>query len=50
MTQPRTPAQPPSGARPKHVPERSCVACRTAQPKRSLVRLVRTPAGSVEID
>ncbi len=34
----------------KHVPERTCVACRTARPKRHLVRLVRTAEGSVEVD
>ena len=33
----------------KHVPRRTCVGCRTVQPKRSLVRLVRTPEG-VQID
>lgn len=36
--------------RPKHVPERSCVACRTKRPKRELVRVVRTPEGSVKAD
>ncbi len=30
---------------PRHVPMRRCVACRDAQPKRELVRLVRTEAG-----
>jgi predicted RNA-binding protein YlxR (DUF448 family) len=35
---------------PKHIPERSCVACRTVRPKRHLVRLVRTPEGTVEVD
>lgn len=29
----------------RHVPERSCVACRTKRPKRELTRLVRTPDG-----
>jgi predicted RNA-binding protein YlxR (DUF448 family) len=36
--------------RTKHVPERTCVACRTARPKRHLVRVVRTPEGGVEVD
>ena len=36
--------------RPKHVPERSCVACRTKRPKRELVRVVRTPEGAVKAD
>lgn len=35
---------------PKHIPERSCVACRKARPKRHLVRLVRTAGGTVEVD
>ncbi|HEV8546795.1 MAG TPA: YlxR family protein [Candidatus Limnocylindrales bacterium] len=32
------------------MPTRSCVACRTARPKRELVRVVRTPDGRVTID
>lgn len=36
--------------RQRHVPERSCIACRTKRPKRSLVRVVRTPDGKVIID
>jgi predicted RNA-binding protein YlxR (DUF448 family) len=31
-------------------PTRSCVACRTAREKRELLRVVRTPDGSVVID
>lgn len=34
----------------KHVPERSCIACREKRPKWELVRVVRTPEGNVEID
>ena len=34
----------------RHVPERTCVACRTQQPKRELVRIVRTVTGDVVID
>jgi predicted RNA-binding protein YlxR (DUF448 family) len=34
----------------KHVPQRTCVACRTARPKRELVRIVRTPEGTVMVD
>ncbi|MCL4396577.1 MAG: YlxR family protein [Chloroflexi bacterium] len=37
-------------ARPKHVPQRTCVACRQESAKRELVRIVRTPAGIVQID
>jgi len=29
----------------KHVPQRTCVGCRTVQPKRSMIRLVRTGEG-----
>jgi hypothetical protein len=35
---------------PKHIPERSCVACHTKRPKRDLVRVVRTPEGEVKVD
>lgn len=38
------------GPRPKHVPQRTCVACRTTDAKRTLIRLVRTPEGAVEVD
>ena len=34
----------------KHVPRRTCVACGKASEKRSLVRIVRTPSGTLEID
>ena len=34
----------------KHIPLRSCIACREAKAKRELVRLVRTPENNVEID
>ncbi len=36
-------------ARPRHVPQRTCVGCRTVQAKRTLIRVVRTPAG-VQVD
>jgi predicted RNA-binding protein YlxR (DUF448 family) len=32
------------------VPTRSCVFCRTSREKRELLRVVRTPGGSVELD
>jgi predicted RNA-binding protein YlxR (DUF448 family) len=38
------------GPRPKHVPQRTCIACRTAAPKRSFVRVVRTTDGAVLVD
>lgn len=38
------------GPRPKHVPQRTCIACRDKSAKRTLTRVVRTPEGVVEID
>ena len=38
------------GAKPKHVPQRTCVGCRIVNAKRQLVRLVRTTAGIVKVD
>src|ERR671933_1690218 len=40
----------PRGPRPRHVPQRTCVACRQVAGKRTLVRIVRTPEGRVEVD
>ena len=34
----------------KHIPQRTCVACRKVNAKRELIRLVRISDGSVEID
>lgn len=34
----------------KKIPMRMCVACRAMQPKKELVRVVRTPEGEVVID
>jgi predicted RNA-binding protein YlxR (DUF448 family) len=34
----------------KHVPQRTCIACREVKNKQELVRLVRVADGSVEID
>lgn len=31
----------------KHIPQRTCVGCRSVLPKRSLIRIVRTPQGVV---
>ncbi len=36
--------------RPRHVPLRTCIACRSTEAKRGLVRIVRTPEGRVELD
>jgi predicted RNA-binding protein YlxR (DUF448 family) len=38
------------GARPKHVPQRMCIACHDRTSKRTLTRIVRTPEGIVVID
>jgi predicted RNA-binding protein YlxR (DUF448 family) len=34
----------------KHIPQRTCIACRTVRSKRELVRIVRTPEGMVVVD
>ncbi|HEX6796212.1 MAG TPA: YlxR family protein [Ktedonobacterales bacterium] len=34
----------------RHIPQRTCIACREVRPKRELIRVVRTPAGHVELD
>ena len=34
----------------KHVPQRTCIACRQAKSKRELIRLVRTPEGTLVVD
>jgi predicted RNA-binding protein YlxR (DUF448 family) len=38
------------GPRVRKLPQRTCVACRKPQPKRELIRLVRTAEGTAEID
>jgi predicted RNA-binding protein YlxR (DUF448 family) len=37
-------------AKGKHVPLRTCIACRTTDAKRGFIRIVRTPQGNVEVD
>lgn len=50
-TQTAKPARKPRRApRPRHVPQRTCVACKQVRPKRELLRIVRTPQGHVELD
>ena len=34
----------------KRAPQRTCVACRQVKTKRELIRLVRTPDSTVEVD
>ena len=36
--------------KPKHIPIRTCVACRTSDAKRGLLRVVRQPDGAVVYD
>jgi uncharacterized protein len=39
-----------TGPRPKHIPVRTCVACRRTDAKRGLFRLVRNAEGRVAVD
>jgi predicted RNA-binding protein YlxR (DUF448 family) len=34
----------------RSLPQRTCVACRTARAKRDLVRVVRSPTGELSVD
>ncbi len=34
----------------KHIPQRTCVACRKVKAKRELIRIVRISDGNVEVD
>jgi len=34
----------------RHIPQRTCVACRRVRPKQELIRLVRSSSGRVEVD
>lgn len=36
--------------RAKKIPERKCLGCMQSFPKKDLIRIVRTPQGSVELD
>jgi predicted RNA-binding protein YlxR (DUF448 family) len=36
--------------KPRHVPQRTCIACKQIKPKRELLRVVRTPDGHVLLD
>ena len=44
------PRRPRGQRRQKHIPQRTCVACREKDAKREFVRIVRTPEHRVEID
>ena len=36
--------------KPKKVPQRQCVGCRTMKDKRELIRVVRSPEGNITLD
>ena len=38
------------GGRRRHVPQRTCIICRSTVDKRTLTRLVRTPEEGVQVD
>ena len=40
----------PSGTQARHLPQRTCVACRKTGVKRELVRLVSVPGAGVQVD
>lgn len=40
----------PCSVSPRHIPQRTCVACRKVKAKRELIRLVRTLDGNIDID
>lgn len=43
-------AKQPKGPRPKHVPQRTCIACRKVDAKRGLLRIVRVDLQCVAVD
>lgn len=36
--------------KPRRIPQRTCVGCRTVRPKRELIRVVRRQTGEIEVD
>jgi uncharacterized protein len=50
MGQAKKTAKAAKGPRPKHVPQRTCIACRRADAKRGLMRIVRDADGRVMLD
>src|SRR5690606_36037441 len=46
----RTRRTKPDMARRRHVPQRTCIGCRSARDKRELLRIVRTPDGEIAFD
>lgn len=39
-----------TAARPRRIPQRTCIACREEGGKRALIRIVRTPAMRIAVD
>ncbi len=39
-----------AGPRQRRLPMRTCIACQESKPKRELIRIVHTPANTVEVD
>ena len=37
-------------AKPRKIPQRQCVGCRTMKEKRELIRVVKTPEGEIVLD
>lgn len=35
---------------PRKLPQRTCLGCQAVKPKREMIRIVRTPAGALEVD
>jgi predicted RNA-binding protein YlxR (DUF448 family) len=35
---------------PKHIPLRTCIGCGQVEPKRAMVRVVRTPDAGIQVD
>ena len=36
--------------KPKKIPQRQCVGCRTMKPKKELIRVVKSPEGEIALD
>ena len=35
---------------PRKLPQRTCLGCQVVKPKREMIRIIRTPSGTVEVD
>jgi predicted RNA-binding protein YlxR (DUF448 family) len=47
---PQQPRRKKAGPKPRHIPQRRCIACGQPRPKRELIRIVRLPDGRVTLD